>query len=197
MTNVLTFVALCLFAIGATSAAKVEAARFLRDVPTVASLNVSEYLGLWYQTYTDGFNSLFETQPYCATATYGVNENGTISVLNFDRKGGYNGTAGVVNGYAYQPDAKAYPGRLEVVFPFNPLPAPYWVLKLGPVVNEQYQYSIVSDFDRLSLFVLTRNVTTYYEKYNAELQTWLIANGYDGIFNNPQQVPQGAECIYG
>lgn len=169
----------------------------VRDVPTVSSLNVSQYLGLWYQVYSDAFDSLFEPDVYCATANYGLNTNGTVSVLNIDRKGGFNGTRGAVRGYAFQPNPTTFPGRLEVVFPFTPIPSPYWVLQVGPVVKDQYQYTVVSDFEKISLFVMARNVTEYNTAYSLKVADFLQSMGFDGLFNSPYVVPQGLECQYG
>jgi lipocalin len=169
----------------------------LRDVPTVATLNVTEYLGHWYQMYTDSFDGIFEPSAFCATAEYGLLPNGTVSVHNIDRKGGYNGTRGSVRGYAYQTSPSTFPGRLAVVFPFSPAAAPYWVLLLGPVVDGQYQYSVVSDFDKLSLFVLARNVAEFNASYKDKVMSFLTTMGFDTLFNYPQVCPQGPQCEYG
>ena len=195
--------AVVLFAQGAAAhalqvpAAAAAAASKVKDTPsTVPTLNVTEYLGLWYQVYSDDFNKLFEPNPYCATAFYGLFPNNTISVRNIDRDGGYNGTRSEVEGYAYQVSPTEFPGRLSVVFPFNPVPGPYWILRLGAASNGQYRYSIVSDSLRLSLFVLARNVTEYYANYNDEVQQFLAQQGYTNALNTPKQVPQGAQCNY-
>lgn len=166
------------------------------DLPTVPSLNVTQYLGLWYQMYTDPFNAIFEGNPYCATAKYGLNANGTVSVRNIDRSGGYDGVRQEVEGYAYQVDPTTYPGRLAVVFPFNPVPGPYWIIKLGPVVGGEYQYSVVSDDFKLSLFVLTRDVKVFKAQYQTEIREYLQEMGYDGLLDNATVVPQGPQCQY-
>lgn len=187
--------ALVLVAASALSADSVHHAR-LRDVPTVPSLNVTQYLGLWYQVYTDSFNAIFEPTPFCATAKYGLNTNGTVSVRNIDRQGGYNGTRREVEGYAYQTDAAEYPGRLAVVFPFNPIPGPYWIVKLGPVLGDEYQYAVVTDMDKLSLFVLSRDPATFKSLYGAEVTAFLAAFGFNNALDDPKAIPQGPLCNY-
>lgn len=168
----------------------------LRDVPTVPSLNVTQYLGLWYQVYTDSFNAIFEPTPYCATAKYGLYPNGSVSVRNIDRQGAYNGTRREVEGFAYQTDAAEYPGRLAVVFPFNPIPGPYWIVKLGPVIGDEYQYAVVTDMDKLSLFVLTRDPATFKGLYGAEVSAFLTAFGFTNALDDPKAIPQGPLCNY-
>ena len=164
---------------------------------TVTSLNASQYIGLWYQMYQDAFDDLFEAGAYCATAEYHLLPNGSVSVHNIQRLDGYDGRRESVRGYAYQPNPKEYPGRLEVQFPFNAFPAPYWIFKLGPVVNDQYQWSFVSDYDLASLFILARNYTEFEMKYKDEVLTFAASMGFTGIFNSPQALPQGPKCTYG
>ena len=92
--------------------------------------------------------------------------DGKISVHNYAAVGLPNGTAYIIDGYAYQPDPVNEPGQLKVKFDAGsdaaPVPAPYWVLELGPLNEEGlYDYSIVSDSLSAFLFVLTRNVDKY------------------------------------
>lgn len=186
----------CVLAFAAVASASPAHHARLRDVPTVPVLNVTQYLGLWYQVYTDSFNAIFEPTPFCATAKYGLNANGSVSVRNIDRQGGFNGTRREVEGYAYQTDAQEYPGRLAVVFPFNPIPGPYWIVKLGPVVAEEYQYAVVTDMDKLSLFVLSRDPAAFKTLYKAEVQAFLTAFGFTNALDDPKAIPQGSECNY-
>lgn len=99
-------------------------------VVTVPTLNVTQYLGLWFQMYQDPFDSVTgEYDGYCATATYGLNANGTISVLNKDRFGSITGKVVAVNGWCYQADP-TQPGQLTLYFPgVAPGPAPYWIVQ--------------------------------------------------------------------
>ena len=66
-------------------------------------MDVPKYLGLWYQMSADQIvYTTFEKDAYCATALYGDNGNGTLSVHNYATVGGPNGTVYVIDGYAYQ-----------------------------------------------------------------------------------------------
>ena len=62
-----------------------------------------------------------------------------------------------ITGYAYYSDGDCC-GYLTVQLE-DLSPAPYWVLELGPVVDDSYDYAIVSDNFAFSLFVLARNVS--------------------------------------
>ena len=61
-----------------------------------------------------------------------------------------------ITGYAYYKNDDCC-GYLTVKLDGTP-EAPYWILELGPIVNDYYEYSIVSDNIALSLYVLARNV---------------------------------------
>lgn len=173
-----------------------KAPLFLKDVPTVPSLNVTEFLGTWYQMYSDAFNGIFERNPFCATAQYGLNPNGTLSVRNIERQGAYNGTREEVQGYAYQVAPQQYPGRLAVVFPFNPIPGPYWIVKMGAPANGQYPYAVVTDNSKLSLFVLARDPAFFTANFDAEVKAFLAQLGFNNGLNTPTVVPQGPQCTY-
>mmetsp|Transcript_15560 Transcript_15560/g.14093 ORF Transcript_15560/g.14093 Transcript_15560/m.14093 type:complete len:220 (+) Transcript_15560:37-696(+) len=167
----------------------------------VETLDVSKYLGLWYQMYADAIvYNTFEKDSYCATALYGDNGDGTISVHNYAKTGSAstNGTDYTIDGYAYQYDS-SYQGKLKVHFDSDdaaPFDAPYWVLELGPV-NEYglYDYAIVSDNINYFLFVLARDVAVFNEKYDATVLAELTTLGFTGV-KKPIATYQGTDCVY-
>jgi apolipoprotein D and lipocalin family protein len=166
---------------------------------TVDSLDIPKYLGLWYQMSADQIvYSTFEKDAYCATALYGDNGDGTISVHNYAATGSPNGPAYVIDGYAY-PSNPSEPGQLKVVFNSDdalPVPAPYWVLELGPVnSNGQYDYSIVSDNISFFLFVLARDVNTFNTQYRESVSKRLTELGFQGV-KAPIDTYQNADCTY-
>jgi lipocalin len=166
---------------------------------TVPFLNLTQYLGFWYQMYTDEFNSLFMPDPFCASALYGVNANGTISVRNRDASGNWTSNTRIVDGYAAQDNAADFPGRLTVHLQTGstPVPAPYWVYSLGPVVNDMYDFVIISDEASLSLFVLARDVDRFLHLYDNAIRNYLSSGGFivPGV-NRPIRVPQGPLCPF-
>lgn len=164
---------------------------------TVTELNTTQYLGRWYQVYGDlAVDITFENSSYCDTADYGMNSNGTISVLNRERQYGPQGPERVINGWAAV-ENNTQPGQLTVHLQTVGLGAPYWVYQLGPASynGSYYEYSIVSDPLKFTLFVLARNVTEFFETWATEVLQYLQDEGFTGLFNTPILTPQ-TNCTY-
>jgi lipocalin len=161
----------------------------------VTELNRTQYLGRWYQVYADLFvDATFENSSFCDTADYGLYPNNTISVLNRERQYNVTGPERQIYGWADVEDPSK-PGQLTVHLQTTEFPAPYWVYQLGPVIDDQYEYSIVSDPVKLTLFVLARNVTRFMKKYNENVTNYLTEQGYTSILNSPILTPQEG-CVY-
>jgi lipocalin len=74
-------------------------------------------------------------------------------------------------------------GELKVYLDKVPVPGQYWIYGLGPTVDGQYSYSIVSDEYFITLFVLVRDIS-YYENYLKDQINQEITNiGYKHIYN--------------
>ena len=73
--------------------------------------------------------------------------------------------------------------------------APYWILNIGPIQDNKYQWSVVSDPFKLGLFVLARDVQEFNSKYASEVFGWLKANGFDQFYNTPTLTDQ-SNCTY-
>ena len=93
-----------------------------------------------------------------------------------------------ITGYAYYKDGDCC-GYLTVLLDGTP-EAPYWVLELGPIVNEKYDYAIVSDNKALSLYVLARDVNRFYESYYTTVLDSLNDFGFNKKYNEPQIMNQ-------
>jgi len=164
-------------------------------VAQVTELNRTQYLGRWYQVYSDLFvDATFENSSYCDTADYGVYPNNTISVYNRERQYNTTGPERQIFGWATAED-ETKPGELTVHLQTTGFGAPYWVYQLGPVVKDQYEYSIVSDPLKLTLFVLARNVTRFLDKYNRNVTDYLTEQGFTTLLNSPIVTPQEG-CEY-
>lgn len=163
---------------------------------TVPVLKLNAYYGRWYQVYTDfTVKSTFEYNIICDSAYYYPYSNNTIAVVNSGNYGSYDGNLSIVKGWANQPDSSV-PGKLSVhLQPTGGFPAPYWIYQLGPIVNGQYDYSIVSDDIKLTLFVLARNYTRFINSYNKDVVNWLFANGFNEWYNSPILTNQ-TNCVY-
>jgi lipocalin len=161
----------------------------------VTELNRTQYLGRWYQIYSDLFvDATFENSSFCDTADYGLYPNNTISVLNRERQYNTTGPEREIYGWADVTDVSK-PGELTVHLQTTEFGAPYWVYQLGPVEKDLYQYSIVSDPLKLTLFVLARNVSKFMDKYNRNVTNYLTEQGFTSLLNSPILTPQEG-CEY-
>jgi len=151
----------------------------------VTELNRTQYLGRWYQVYADlAVDLTFENSSYCDTADYGIYPNDTISVWNRERQYNVTGIERQIFGWAEAGDATK-PGELTVHLQTTGFGAPYWVYQLGPIVQDQYEYSIVSDPLKFTLFVLARNVSRFMRLYNTNVTGYLREQGFTQLWNTP------------
>lgn len=153
---------------------------------TVTELDISKYLGFWYQVYGAPFDFTFQGYGKCISAYYEILSDTNISVFNsqLSRKNELQ----TISGYGYY-ENKNEPGKLMVHLEGTPKDAPYWIVKLGEIVEGQYQYSVVTTPSEFSLWVLARNVDVFSEKYQSEVLAYLDANHF-------RYVPiQQSQCI--
>ena len=183
------------FFIGILSLANSESSynlRFERELKanpqTISSIEVDKYLGYWYQIYGAPTNVIFQGYGKCITAEYGALNDGNISVLNSQLNKKYE--LEQISGYAYYTNSSE-PGKLSVHLDGTPVDAPYWIVKLGESINEEYQYSIVTSPSGISLWVLVRDVYTFLENYDQEVTQYLDNNGY-----KYELIEQDISCEY-
>ena len=158
---------------------------YCKEYKAVDELNLNQYIGTWYQVYGDNFNKLFQVNGKCSTAQYKLLDD-EVSVLNSQID--ENNEKDEITGYAYYKDGDCC-GYLTVLLDETP-EAPYWVLELGPIVNEKYDYSIVSDNRALSLYVLARDVNRFYESYYTMVLESLNEFGFNKKYNEPKIMNQ-------
>lgn len=163
-----------------------------QDYKPVENLELDKYTGRWFQTIKDVFDMSFQGLGTCAVADYSRENNSNITVLNsqFDK----DGSVDQIKGYAYYQEGKSG-GDLTIDLDGTPGNSAYWVIELGPIINDQYQYSIVSDNLQLSLFVLVRNVTEYYNKYDKKVLNSIREYGFTKEYNKPKTMDQ-TDCNY-
>jgi hypothetical protein len=101
-----------------------------------------------------------------------------------------------VLGWAAQ-DGGAAAGELTVHLQTVEFGAPYWVFELGPATynGSLYEYSVVSDPFKLTLFVLARNLTHFASEWAQGVLGRLSAAGYTRVLNTPIETVQ-AGCTY-
>ena len=187
------------------SAADVSASHHdLRVPPAVSTLNVSQYVGRWYQVYgSASVKWTMEAGGHCVTADYAfsatrddvVTVQNAVSILGRPVK---------VNGYGILNPKQA--GELDVFLgPPGHGPDPssagkfkktnYLVFDLGPKVGEYYDYSLVTDPTGITLYVLARNVSRFYQLYDTEVLSTLKDLNFTSFLNKPRKTSQDG-CKY-
>ncbi|CAD8186092.1 unnamed protein product [Paramecium octaurelia] len=156
------------------------------QLQSVQTLNVTQYLGNWYEVASSPWvHFTFEKDAFCTRATYGLQSDGNLSVLNMERYGSPSGEVKEITGYAYIPNPEQ-PGQLKVHLEGAPFEyADYWIVQLGPVKNEQYQWAIVSEPSKFFMWVLARDPVEYNLLYATQVQNTVTNTlQFDGRFNS-------------
>ena len=151
-----------------------------KDYKAIDELDLNKYIGEWYEVYEDNFDKTFQGNGKCAKAYYKMNDY-NISVLNTQKNSKDENEN--ITGFAYYTNNNTG-GYLTVKLEDNP-EAPYWIIEIGPIIDELYDYSIVSDNLRLSLFVLARNVSRFFDLYEKKVLISLENFGFTNIINKP------------
>lgn len=148
------------------------------DVPitSMAVFDPARYSGTWYEIAS--FPTFFQAGCSGTNATYGLRDDGSLSVLNRCMKDGSKetiaGSATIVG-----------PGRLKVRLDGVPIAANYWVLW----VDEGYRTAVVGIPSGRAGWILNREPTIPADRLRAA-QEVLAFNGYDLTQLVP--TPQGA-----
>ena len=146
----------------------------LPEPTTVNYVDLNRYTGVWYEIAK--IPNRFQKQ--CArntTATYSLNEDGTIKVIN--RCIQEEGSEDKVAGKARIVDKKSK-AKLEVsfvsIFGFHLFWGDYWIIGL----DENYQFAIVGSPSRNYGWILCRNKSMPVEMFE-EAKQILIKQGYN------------------
>jgi apolipoprotein D and lipocalin family protein len=142
----------------------------LPPLQTVAKVDLSRYLGSWYEIAS--FPQSFQRGCTGTTATYTLREDGDIDVLNRCRKGSLEGEEDTALGRARVVD-HATNAKLEVSF-FRPFWGDYWIIQLA----DDYSYAVVGHPGRDYLWILARAPTMAPETF-AGIEAHLKAQGYE------------------
>jgi len=146
----------------------------LPELQVVDNVDLNRYLGKWYEIAS--IPAWF--QRGCAsrtTATYTLNKDGTIGVLNecYDK----NGEMKKANGRAWVVDKKTN-AKLKVSFlsflGLRLFAADYWIIDLG----SDYEYAVVGHPSRTFGWILSRNPTLPDVTFDGIVRR-LTAKGYD------------------
>ncbi|XP_042001732.1 temperature-induced lipocalin-1-like [Salvia splendens] len=147
-----------------------------KEMQVVKGLDIEKYMGRWYEIAS--FPSRFQPKSGVDTrATYTLNSDGTVHVLNETWTGG---KRGYIEGTAYKADSNSDEAKLKVKFyippflPIIPVTGDYWVLYIDP----DYQYAVVGQPSRSYLWILSRKAHIDEETYNMLVEK-AKGEGYD------------------
>lgn len=136
----------------------------------VGSIDLQRYSGTWYEIAR--YPNRFEKGCNGVTATYRVDKDGSLEVINRCRRVDRGGSVSQIKGRARASDEQS-PAKLKVMF-FWPFYGHYWVIELA----EDYSWVVVGHPRRKYLWILARQ--SYLEK--DQLQNVLLRivdQGYD------------------
>lgn len=142
----------------------------LPPLQTVEHVDLSRYVGTWYEIAN--FPQSFQRGCTATTATYTLRADGDIDVLNRCRKGSVDGEEKSALGRARVVD-RTTNAKLEVSF-FRPFWGDYWIIDL----SRDYSYAVVGHPGRDYLWILARTPTMAEATYQS-LVTRLQAQGYE------------------
>lgn len=168
MRSLFTLFVCLMFGVGCASSTTER--KGLPELPVVNSVDLSSYVGTWYEIAS--FPQSFQEGCSATTATYSLRSDGQIDVLNQCRKGGLNGELDSAKGRARVVDAKTN-AKLEVSF-FRPFWGDYWVIDLA----DDYSYAVVGHPGRDYLWILSRTPHMESATYDAILKR-LVENDYE------------------
>lgn len=137
---------------------------------TVPFLDIQKYMGRWYEIAS--FPAWFQQDCTGTTATYALNPDGSVQVVNKCYKSSLTGPEDTAIGNATIADTKTN-AKLKVSF-FWPFYGDYWVIDLAP----DYSYAVVGHPNRDYLWILSRVPTMDARIYESILKK-IQAKGFD------------------
>ncbi|KAK9130472.1 hypothetical protein Sjap_010959 [Stephania japonica] len=159
-----------------------------KEMEVVKGLDLERYMGRWYEIAS--FPSFFQPKDSVNTrATYTLNKDGTVHVLNETYSGGKRVS---IEGTAYKADPESDEAKLKVKFylppflPIIPITGNYWVLYIDP----DYKVALIGEPTRKFLWILSRETHIDDEIYNEYVQK-AVEEGYDvkKLHKTPQVDP--------
>ncbi|MDY0288230.1 MAG: lipocalin family protein [Sphaerochaeta sp.] len=143
----------------------------MRASQTVPALDLSRYLGLWYEVAR--FAHGFEKKLVGVTAEYSLRKDGRIQVVNSGFKHALDGKYVKAKAIAWRPD-EAIPGALKVRF-FHLFASDYLVYGLD---DKHYSWAVVGDEELSSLWFLCRTPEAQPEVLK-QMKQIALSKGYD------------------
>lgn len=136
----------------------------------VESVDLTRYAGKWYEIAR--YPTFFQASCVSSTAEYTARDDGRIGVFNTCLAADGT-TVSTIEGVAEVVDPSTN-AKLVVSFPNVPIPGSYWIIDL----DAAYQYAVVGDPCRSTLFILSRTPTLDQATLEGILNR-LPSQGYD------------------
>ena len=136
----------------------------------VESVEPTRYIGKWYEIAR--YPTFFQANCASSTAEYTLRDDGNIGVFNTCLAADGT-TVSTIEGVAEVVDPSTN-AKLVVSFPNVPIPGSYWIIDL----DAAYQYAVVGDPYRSTLFILSRTPTLDQTTLDGILNR-LPSQGYD------------------
>ena len=161
--------------------------------PIAVEMDISKYVGAWFQMYASlGPKYTFELGGRNVTAFYApTTRPGVISVLNQTKPTRLLPSV-QAKGFAVQ--SKEHSGILHVSFNAKTEanarfeePGNYWVLGIGPVINGLYDWAVVSDSVKSSVYILTRDMLRFEKRYEKAILAFVESIGFTKESNKPRK----------
>ncbi len=125
-----------------------QAAPVAEPLTTVSYVDISGYMGTWYEI--GSFPQWFSRDCFNTWAEYTLRDDGRVDVLNQCHKGTPTGPVKQAKGIARVVNNQTN-AELKVSF-FWPFEGDYWIVELG----DNYEYAVVSEPGRGTLWILSR-----------------------------------------
>lgn len=138
---------------------------------TVHHVDIPRYMGVWYEIAS--YPQWFSRNCYNTSATYSLRSDGQVDVLNKCHKGSPSGPLKTANGVAYIANTETN-AELKVSF-FWPFYGDYWIVELG----DDYEYAVVSEPGRGTLWILSRTTQMDQNTLDALLERLKNVHGFD------------------
>ena len=153
------------------------------DLPleTVPQVEIHRYMGTWYEIAS--FPAWFQKDCVGTTATYSLNKDATVKVINRCFKTTLKGSETRAEGSAYIEDDITN-AKLNVTF-FWPFYGKYWIIDLA----EDYSYAVVGHPNRKYLWILSRTPKMSPHLYDS-LVSRIQKKGFDVSKLNKTLQPQ-------
>ncbi|OQA99980.1 MAG: Outer membrane lipoprotein Blc precursor [Bacteroidetes bacterium ADurb.Bin217] len=140
------------------------------DKSVVKTVDIEKYVGTWYEIAR--YDHKFERGLVGVTATYTLNTDGTIQVVNKGYKDSLTGKESIAIGKAKIPNSEI-PAKLKVSF-FWIFYADYYILEL----DNNYEWAIIGSKSDDYLWILHRKPQIESELHQ-KLISLIKARGYD------------------